>query len=133
MRNGMMGEESSGKIRILAANLPELLFNIIMQAVVSQGDMEMLRQVRGQIEVLLAAKANPDVLILGAVKAYPPPGIVSHLLSEYPHLKILVLPANNEGGSAYWLGLKHRTIPSISATELVNSIRSLYDLNVMEE
>ncbi|MBZ0309197.1 MAG: hypothetical protein K8I82_24240 [Anaerolineae bacterium] len=128
-----MDEKSSGKIRILAANLPELLLYIIRQAVISQKDMEMLGHVRGQIEVLLAAKSNPDILILGTVKAYPPPGLISQLLSGYPQLKILVLPSSSEGGSAYWLGLKHRAILSVSSAELVNTIRSLYGLNEMEE
>ncbi len=89
----------------------------------------MVGQVQGTINLLMAVGSGVDVLILGAPQAYPMPGVCSHLLSEYPDLRILVLASMGEAAILYWLGLRRQQLRPLSAAVLLSGIRHAYALN----
>jgi hypothetical protein len=82
--------------------------------------------VQGQVEILLTSREGVDVLILGAEKAYPPPGICTHLLNEYPHMKILVLEIQGSSAVGYWLGIRRSRLRNVTDATLLSTIRSLF-------
>lgn len=69
-----------------------------------------------------------DVLVLGAARLEPPPGICSHLFNEFPDLKIMVMATSGDTKGAaklYWQGLRSRQQGIVAATALPNHIHRL--------
>lgn len=117
--------EANAPIRVLVASLSGILLELITNLLQQQPDMQLVGVVQGQVNILLAA-TGVDVLILGAPQVAPLPGICSHLLSEFPHLKILVVTPNGEAARVYWLGLRRQRLGPLSAARLVTEIRLAY-------
>jgi hypothetical protein len=113
-------------IRILLANLPGVFAQLVIQAIEAQPDMIIMGQVEGEIDMLRAVKGGTDILVLGAPTLTPVPGICSHLLNEYPHLKIMLLGTQEEGAVGYWLGVKRCRIKTVSADSLLDGIQTLF-------
>ena len=79
------------KIRVLLANRPRMMREVVREIVESQQDMEVVGEVLNPVEVLVAVReAKPDAVIL-ALKDSEEPGLCSHLVAEYPNLTILGL------------------------------------------
>jgi hypothetical protein len=117
------------RIRVLLANVSGLVAEIIRSHVADQPEIDLLGVVQGQVETLLAAQDQVDVLVLGAAEVSPPPGLTSHLLSEHPALRIIVISLNGDRGELYWLGLRRRKLPNLTARSLPGLIRRAYALN----
>ena len=122
-------DDSLSIIRVLVANLPAPRARLVTRLIQQQSDITLVGQVMGQVEVLLATEMDTDILIFGAPRAHPPPGICSHLLAEYPHLRILVLAHSGGTAAMYWLGMQHSNPVHISRHDLLSTIRDLYHLN----
>lgn len=120
------------RIRVVIANMPEVLLQLVAQAIQEQPDMVLVGQARDNLEVLQAAQNDVDLIILGAQTLSPCPGICSHLLSEFPHLKILVMAHSSDIARAYWLGLRQRKVAATSMSVLLRNIRQLHQLDVMD-
>jgi hypothetical protein len=120
------------QIQILLASLPVVLEELVAQLIQQQPDMQLVGHVQGEVELLLAVRHDLDVLILGAPTAQPLPGICTHLLGEYPGLKIVVITASGDLAVLYWLGLRHHQLRTVSLATLPGSIRHAYTLNPTE-
>jgi hypothetical protein len=119
------------RIRVLLANVSGVVAEIIGARVADHEEIELIGAVHGQVETLLAAHGQVDVLVLGAGEVYPPPGLASHLLSEYPSLRVIALSLSGDQGAIYWLGLRRRRLPRITAGALPGLILRAYRLNPM--
>lgn len=85
-------------IRMLLSGIAPLQNAAVKQAILDQDDMEIVDEVGEGMELLIAtARARPDVIVLG-FRGSEPPGICSHLLNEYPHIKVLGLAADGYKG-----------------------------------
>jgi hypothetical protein len=115
-------------IRVLVTNLSETFADLLAVLIREQPDMVLMGMVRDKVGSLMAAK-DADVLILGAPQIHPPPGICSHLLSEYPELRIIVMTPNGERSMLYWRGLRRRRLFSDSLKNVVTNVRHSYALN----
>jgi hypothetical protein len=122
-------------IRVLVAYLANTQPSILEQLAL-EPDIVVVAEVRdhdrtpSRIELLVAAGADIHVVVLVATRAYPLPAICSHLLHEYPHLRILVVPSGRRRPVLYWLGLRHRRIPG-GAVRLSSSIRNAHAIDAM--
>lgn len=129
----MAAEEVPGEeavpIRVLVANLSGVLQHLVKELIEQQTDMQLTGEVQGTIEVLEAAGENVDIVVHGAEHPYPLPGICSHLLSEYPNLRILVVAPSGEEAVLYWLGLRRQQLRKVSSANLLKSIRRAHRLN----
>jgi hypothetical protein len=112
-------------IRVALANLEALLAREYTQAVTRWADMVLVADVhRRGLGLLLAVRdARPDLLIVGMEHAELP-GECSHLLGEYPHLKVLGVPVTGTGPVLLY-ELSERTLRLGAATpdELVEAVR----------
>lgn len=120
------------RIRLVIGNMPEVLHQILARAIRSQPDMVLAGEAAGNVELLQAAHADADLMILGAEQVSPCPGICSHLLSEFPHLKILVISYNGDQARSYWLGMRQRKASAASLDGLLRDMRQLYQIDAME-
>lgn len=112
-------------IQIVIANLPEIWMQMLAQVITRQPDMIVAQRVQGDIELLLAVSRDTDLVILGAVQTHTAPGVCSHLLNEFPALKILVLGFSGNQAAFYWLSVRRKSVEVRSSEMLVNAIRGI--------
>jgi DNA-binding NarL/FixJ family response regulator len=95
-------------IRVLLADLPQVVHNAVHYALSQQLDM-IVTSVSNNMEILLAAgETQADVVVL-VMKNARLPGIATHLLQEYPNLKILAVSA--DGRNAFFCELRPQLAP----------------------
>jgi hypothetical protein len=85
------------------------------------------------VSLLVKAGLDVDVLVMSALQVYPLPGVCSHLLSEYPDLRILVLSPSGDAAMLYWRGLRRQELTPISQQTLLDGIRWAHALNPAAE
>ena len=72
------------------------LFREVLHYLVKSAGMEVVGESPDSIDLLCSIKRlHPEVVFLWASEAYKEPGICSHLLEEYPELKIVVVCPNH--------------------------------------
>jgi hypothetical protein len=121
-------EANDGAIRVLLAGLPELLAQVIGQAMEAEADMRLVGYAHDNWELLQMA-AGADVIVLGAATVDPPPGICTHLLAELPQVKILVVDANGTEAMRYWVAVRRAKSTLTTRRRLVTTIRNFAQLD----
>jgi AmiR/NasT family two-component response regulator len=108
-------EESSVKrVRVLVANRPRLMREMVLATIADQPDIEIV----GDVELApnlteLVEQVQPDVLIvaLGDDDQEKRPGECGFLLGRYPRMRILALAPEQNRGLYYWAIIDIRTKP----------------------
>jgi hypothetical protein len=116
-------------IYVLVANVAGGLPDLIVQLIAQQPDMVLVGQARSEIELLLATAKRVDVLVMSAGQTTSLPGICSHLLGEFPDLRILALADGEQAATLYWLGLRQEHLDLVELTALIDGIRQAYRIN----
>jgi DNA-binding NarL/FixJ family response regulator len=112
------------KIRVMLASRPKMISDVIRNIVERQADMLMVGDVIDPIRLLFAVKDTPvDVVIVTPLEVNGEPKICSHLLAEYPQLKIIVLMAGGKAAFLYKSGSRKKRIDEPSADNIVTLIR----------
>jgi DNA-binding NarL/FixJ family response regulator len=89
-----------------------------------QGDIQVVGDVSDPTEVLLAVgRTGADVVILG-IQDTELPGIASHLLDQYPYLKILAVSSERQHVFLYELRPQLVSIGERDAHGLLHAIRT---------
>ncbi len=122
-------EDQRRQIRVLIGHMQGALAPQIVQHILEQSDMLLVGQIQSPIDLLLAVDAGVDVLVMTSSDVIKLPGIGTHLLSEYPHLRIIVIESEQSLAMMYWLGLRQRELSAVSAETLLDDIRYAFVLN----
>ena len=77
------------------------------------------------MNTLIAAQKDVDVVVMSAEELHPPPGICSHLLAEFPDVKILLLSPLRNKAVLYWMGLHQKDLQSVSSEAILAMLRQL--------
>jgi hypothetical protein len=117
-------------IRVLVSDVSDLFYRQIAELIRAESNMLLVGRVTGRVELLLAVDGGIEVVVIGALRRKPPPGICSHLLSEYPDLKVLVLAEDTGDLDLYWRGIRRKYLGSVSEAALVGRIRELRRLDL---
>lgn len=86
------------KIKILLA-IPSQRIQGLVEEIRAQPDMEIVGEHLESLALLLAAKETKANVVIVALRNSQEPGLVSHLLAEYPNVTVLVLVS--QGNIAY--------------------------------
>ena len=122
---------AESSIRVLLSNLPAASSDIIISEFQRHHDINVMGVSNGgDIELLMDVSRGVDVVILGTQALHPPPGICSHLLNEFPDLKILVYALGQDRALGYWLGARRCQINDVSAEGLLDGVRRLFEMVV---
>jgi DNA-binding NarL/FixJ family response regulator len=118
-------------IRVLLA-VPRVLRDTFAQALADADDVEVQGAGVDPMEILLATgdfRADVVVIVMERGKI---PGIATHLVAEYPHVKVLGVMGNS--GLAMLYELQPRLVPlgEISPTGLLRAIRTAMRSEVPE-
>jgi AmiR/NasT family two-component response regulator len=91
------------KIRVLVANRPRLMKDLVLATIGDQPDIEVVGETQDEAEITeLVERTRPDYLIIALEDPEVRPGLSGFLLGRYPQMKILALAAERNSGTFYW-------------------------------
>ena len=98
------------KIRVLVANKPRLMKDLVLATIGDQPDIEVVGSAENDAEITeLVNRTRPDYLIMELEDPETRPGLRGFLLGRYPEMKILALAAERNSGIFYWAFIDIRT------------------------
>jgi DNA-binding NarL/FixJ family response regulator len=100
------------RIRVLVANQPRLMRELIMTTIADQTDIELVGEVGKKEDLADAvAQSRPDVLILAMDDHDKYRVQCGFLLGRYPEMKILALAPEQNRAQFYWAIVDIRSKP----------------------
>lgn len=91
------------RIRVLVANQPRLMRELIMTTIADQPDIELIGDIGKQQDLADAvALSRPDVLIIGMDERDRYRTQCGFLLGRYPEMRILALAPQQNRAELYW-------------------------------
>jgi len=98
------------KIRVLVANRPRLMKDLVLATIGDQPDIEVVGETQDEAEITeLVERTRPDCLIIAMEESQGVPELSGFLLGRYPHMKILALAAERNRGIYYSAFLEIRS------------------------
>lgn len=121
------------KIRVLLANHPLMIPEVIRQLVAEQEDMELVGDCRGPMKILQeVGRTKADAVIL-AQEGTDEPGICSQLLAVYPDLTILGLTQNLNAAYTQQLRSQRQSVATDKHVTIVQTLRMVVRQSGSEE
>ena len=113
------------KVRVLVANRPRLMRELVLATIAEQPDIEVVGETNYESEVTeLVERTRPDVLIIGLEDREERPGLCGFLLGRYPDMKVLAVAAERNSSIFYWAFVDIRSKPvETSEQGILNALR----------
>jgi two-component system chemotaxis response regulator CheB len=100
------------RVRVLVANRPRLMRELLMTTIADQPDIEIVGEVGDDGELAEAVEqVRPDVLIVAMDEPEKRMGQCGFLLGRYPNMRILALAPEQNRALFYWAIVDIRTKP----------------------
>ncbi len=118
------------KIRVLVANRPRLMRDLVLATIGEQPDIEVVGETKDEGEITeLVERLRPDYLIVALDEPEVRPGLCGFLLGRYPQMKILAVAPERNSSIFYWAFVDIRT-KRVETSELgiLNVLRSKAEL-----
>ncbi len=91
------------KIRVLVANRPRLMRELVMATISDQPDIEVTGEIANDADLVqVVGESRPDFVIIALDRPGERPAICDALLTQCPALKILALSADSNNGVFFW-------------------------------
>ena len=108
----MIKESTLKRVRVLVANQPRLMREMVIETIADQPDIEVVGEVVHENELNeIVEQTQPDVLILSLEEPERPLGKCGFLLGRYPSMRILALAPEQNRGVYYWAMVDIRNKP----------------------
>ena len=89
--------------RVLMANRPKLMREVILAALADQPGVEIVGEVSDESEILRQVQATlPDLLVIGLDENELRPPICDRLLREHPELRIIAVAPRKDRTLYFW-------------------------------
>ena len=113
------------RVRVLIANRPRLMRELVMATISDQPDIEIVGEVADDGDLTeMVEEVQPDVLILAMDEPERRSGQCGFLLGRYPQMRILALAPEQNTGIFYWAIVDIRTKPlESSEAGILNAVR----------
>lgn len=118
------------KTKVLVANGPRLLRELVLEAIADQPDMEIVGEVWKESEILDGVQqTQPDFLIVALGSSDERPRICDAVLETYPDMRILAIAPDRGSVMYYWISPEIRA-SRIEASEggILKALRGRLDL-----
>ena len=114
------------RVRVLVANRPRLMREMVIATIADQPDIEIVGEVVDHSDLNeIVEQTQPDVLILALEEPERPLGQCGFLLGRYPRMRILALAPEQNRGIYYWAMIDIRNKPvESSEAGVLDAIRS---------
>lgn len=97
------------KIRVLVANKPRLMRELVLATIADQPDIEIVGETEHEFEVTeLVERIRPDVLVLGLDVQEKRPALCGFLLGRYPEMRVLAVAPEKNSTIFFWAFLDMR-------------------------
>jgi DNA-binding NarL/FixJ family response regulator len=104
-------------IRVLVANQPRLIRELVMATISDQPDIEIVAEIPEESEIPNAVdRSEPDVLIVALDKTNLMPRICQRILQNHPHLRVIAIAPDRNHVMFYWASLRIQSNP-VEASE----------------
>jgi DNA-binding NarL/FixJ family response regulator len=101
------------KIRVLVANRPRLMRDLILATIADQPDIEVLGELEDESKIAQAvAELQPDIVIIALDRADERPAICEHLLVHYPRIKVLAVAPEDDNSVFFWSDIRSAAVES---------------------
>jgi len=115
------------KIRVLVANRPRLMRDLVLATISEQPDIEVLGELEDDSQLASAvAELNPDFVIIALDHADERPAICDYLLVHYPRVKVLAVAPEQDSSVFFWSDIRSAPVES-SEEGILNVIRGKND------
>lgn len=89
--------------RILVANHPKLMREVILATLADQPGIEIVGEVSDESEILQQVQATlPDLLVIALEEGEQRPSLCDQVLREYPDLRIIAVASRKDRTLYYW-------------------------------
>lgn len=93
-------------IRVLLANRPRLIRELVMATIADQPDIEIVGEIQEEIEMPKAVEAaRPDLLIVALEKSNRLSGVCQSILRSFPQIRIIAISSDRNSSICYWTSL----------------------------
>jgi DNA-binding NarL/FixJ family response regulator len=116
-------DTSLDSIRIVLADLPQMLRSIIRDILLSEPDMEIVGELPGQAELPAMVERTGATFVIVRQTGLVPPAIFQDLLAAQPPTRVLAIADEGRGAVLYELQPRRIPIGELSAARLVAAIR----------
>ena len=111
------------KIRIVLANRPRLMREVVRKIIEQEGDMEIVGEVLDPLDLLVAVRETKADAVIVALNNSEAPGVCSHLLGVYPDLTILGVAPQGNSAFIEQLCPRRREIINPSDESILRALR----------
>jgi len=114
-------------IRVLVANQPRLLRELILSTFADQSDIEIVGEVVNESEIPAKVSTTaPNFVVIALDDPNKRPAICDALLREHPNLRVIAVAARKESVVYYWASLDiHSNNIEASEEGILNTLRSM--------
>lgn len=93
-------------VRVLVANRPRLIRELLLATISDQPDIEVVGEVQNEADILCAVEQEqPDFLIVALDNPQSRPAVCDILLEKFPNMKILALAPERNSSVFYWASI----------------------------
>jgi len=114
------------RIRVLVANRPRLMRELVLAVISEQPDIEIVGETDSEAEITeMVEQTRPDFLIISLEGQEKRPGLCGFLLGRYPEMKVLAVAADRDSTVFYWafVDIRSRNVEN-SEHGLLSALRS---------
>jgi DNA-binding NarL/FixJ family response regulator len=114
-------------IRILVANQPRLMRELIVDTLTDQPDMEIVGQVANDAEIPgEVAKNLPDLVVISMDESGKRPAICDSILQKHPEVRIIAVAFQKNRSVFYWATFRiHSSEIESSEEGILNAARGI--------
>src|SRR6476660_4004808 len=114
---------SMRSIKVLLANDPLILREVVREIIARQPDMEVVGEILDPLGVLLAVKETEADVVVISLRDSEEPGLVSHLLAECPYVTVLGLASQGDTAIIVQMCLWRKGIVDPSEVNILRALR----------
>jgi hypothetical protein len=116
-------EPAMRKIRVLVANHPRLMRDLVLATVSDQPDIEVLGALEDESQIVqVVADTHPDFVIVALDNPHERPAICDYLLARHPQVKVLAVAPEHDNSLFFWSDIRSAAVES-SEEGILNVIR----------
>ncbi len=94
-------------IRVLVANRPRLIRELVMATISDQPDIEIVGEIQEELELSKAVEqTRPDFLIVALEKSNRLPDVCQSILYNFPLVRIIAIAPDRNSSMCYWTSLR---------------------------
>jgi DNA-binding NarL/FixJ family response regulator len=114
------------KVRVLVANRPRLMRDLILETIDGLPDIEIAGEIQDESEILEAVeRTQPDFLIVTLGDSDERPAICDSVLARHPQIRVLAIAPDRNSTIYYWVSPEIHSAPiETSEGGMLSALRS---------